>query len=218
MEQRGGVFLAENEDRDADGAVTFLATFRGYHDAGAGGIQEEVSELALNEAISWARARAARVWIRLADSGYYAAGEEVDGDTPPWQPRDLPELTRRRPKGEEWRDRSEDEPPIMWSTTVHLTPPTIDHAAEFDAIVERVAQEAGAAWSADALEAAVADIRQQQQSGTSTGWVTYHHPGYRLTLRVNAATAESARRAALDRVSAPEGWRAEPWVEARPTA
>jgi hypothetical protein len=217
MPGRGEVFLAENQEDEPGGAVIFLGTFSGYHDAGPDGIVGEISDLSAEEAIAWGRARASRVWIRLGESDYFDASEvPVEGE-PRWPPPELPELTRRRPPGQEWRDRPEDAEPIRWRVTLHLIPSELVRSPSFDATVEGIAIQAGAEWTADSMEAALAEIHRQDLAGEGrSGWVTYHRPGYRLTMQVTAPTARAARRAALDLVSAPAGWRVDPDIETLP--
>ena len=99
------------------------------------------------------------------------------------------------------------------------SPPKVSRSAGFDAVVERIATDSGGEWSADPLEAALGDIRRQQrEQGIPTSWTTYHPPGYRITVTVSAADADSAQPRAVQLLDVPSGWRVDPQFDVKPTA
>jgi hypothetical protein len=108
----GTVFIAENED--PDDWMLLTARFRGHLDSGRR-IEAEFDDLSAAEAIAWGRERCAVVLIRTGDSDYYSAGEynPDPAECPRWPPEGL-RLERRRPRGFEALDNSEDDPPVLW--------------------------------------------------------------------------------------------------------
>jgi hypothetical protein len=106
---------------------------------------------------------------------------------------------------------------MQWMVTTHLMPPTVIRSASTDAVVEQVARALEGDWSAEPLEAALADIhRQKSERGTSFGWTTYHPPGYRITFRVTAANPTEARDVAATRLVLPNGWSVDSAIDIRP--
>jgi hypothetical protein len=95
-------------------------------------------------------------------------------------------------------------------------PPQVRRSSSYDAVVAEAAQALGGEWSAEPLEAALADIRRQRpEQGGSFGWSTFHQPGYRITFRAIAADADEARDVAAT-MSLPDGWRVDPGIDVRP--
>jgi hypothetical protein len=88
---------------------------------------------------------------------------------------------------------------MRWTVTAHLMPPRVNRLPTLHALDEGIARRAGGEWNAEPLEAALIDIRRQKpEGGGPFPWTTYHRPGYRITVPVAAADAESARHLALD--------------------
>jgi hypothetical protein len=117
------VWISEDEDPFEPEGGMLLGTFSGHLDRGGSAPADRFEGLPVEEAIAWGRARAERVYLRFGRSGYYSAGARKSREFPAWPPPDLPPLARRRPPGEEWRDRTEADEPIPWRVDVHLIPP-----------------------------------------------------------------------------------------------
>jgi hypothetical protein len=106
---------------------------------------------------------------------------------------------------------------MQWVVTAHLMPPKVSRSASYDAIVEQVARVVDGEWSAEPLEAALADVRGLQlKNEASCGWTTYHPPGYRITFRVSAPNVAEARDIAASMAVPPDGWRVDSEIELRP--
>jgi hypothetical protein len=191
------VYVAEEEEHadDLSDDRWLLGTFEGHLDGGRG-IAEEFRGLSAGEAIAWARARAARVLIRLGDGGYYAAGEKAGPDEPIWPPANLPPLVRRRPESERWKDRSETDPPIEWVVPLLVVPPRFPASSEDIDEAMRVAAEA----------AGVEPPRPLGETG--------YEPGEGVPFRVLARTRNEAVAIAAAQCPVPEGWTADALVYA----
>lgn len=97
------------EDSAEDDFLLAPARFSGYIDLGPG---ERVEGAALDEALRWARARAAMVLVRLWDSDYLSAGERnPDSERFAQWPAEGLRVRPRRPRGLEVLDNTEAAPP-----------------------------------------------------------------------------------------------------------
>lgn len=216
----GTVFIAEDEDSvftgsDVDHFLT--GRFSGHLEKG-NRIWDSFEDVSLEEALAWARERAARIVVRVGYGPAYAIGFESES-RPPW-PRDgLAAPVRRRAPDEEWKDRTDADPDATWQATVGLAPPapsvgqTDDRRRpEWDELVASLAKELGATWSASNLDGWFAVVRsaarRARQSPTGeAGWTTFHSRQYEIYMTVCAPTATRARLAAEARVPPlPVGW------------
>ena len=123
------VYIGENAD--PDDLMLWTGRFRGYLDRGRR-CEAEFDDLSAEDAIAWGRARCAVVLIRLGDGDYYSAGElNPDPDElPEWPPEGL-RLERRRVRGFEALDNTEDDPPVLWDVRIGAT--GIEAGSEDDA-------------------------------------------------------------------------------------
>jgi hypothetical protein len=113
----GTVWIAEDVDRMD--SLLLTGRFSGYLERG-GRTRDQFEDLEAEEAISWGRARAAKVLIRTGDSGcYFSAGERNPDphEYPDWSPAGL-RLERRRPRGFEALDNIESDPPALWDVRI----------------------------------------------------------------------------------------------------
>jgi hypothetical protein len=199
-------FLAEVEEHD--GPERWLTgRFRCAADDELG------PELALEEALAWARSRARRIQLRLGEGEPYSAGSDPVPGLPAWPPDDLPPLVRRRPSDERWRDRTDADPPIAWRVEATLRPPG-DAVPEREAVrtvVAAAAERAGAdSWDSDALDQLRADVDQARREAGGAeefGWTSYGAPEGRAVFTVVASTPAAAEADVARRVQAPAGWR-----------
>jgi hypothetical protein len=217
------VFIVEAEDASPswEDGVWLTGRFEG-HLEGRSSLLESFEDLPLEEALAWGRARAGRVLIRHGDEPdvHYSAGTEHPPGTPRWPPAALPPLVGRRHPSDRWRDRTDDDPPIPWRVELLLVPPadrrTLEElTANRDGwAVEgaRIADAAGATFSAEPLDTFIADLMaaQRRAGGGEFGWASYGGINFVLELDVEAATLGRAHEAALARLALPPGWRAEP--------
>jgi len=113
------VYIGENAD--PDDLMLWTGRFRGYLDRGRR-CEAEFDDLSAEEAIAWGRERCAVVLIRVGDGDYYSAGElNPDPDElPQWPPEGL-RLERRRVRGFEALDNTEDDPPVLWDVRIGAT-------------------------------------------------------------------------------------------------
>jgi hypothetical protein len=212
----GVVWISEDEDPFEPEGGMLLGTFSGHLDLGGPARADTFEGLTAEEAIAWGRARAGSVYIRFGRSGYYSAGARQSSEFPPWPPPDLPPLVRRRPPGEEWRDRTEADDPIPWRVDVHLAPPDWNteelagERAQWEKIVAAVAAESGAdGWDADQIDGFFADLaaaRARSGGAEEFAWMSRHNPCFDLHLSVQAPTQAIAIEQGLARSSVPEGW------------
>ena len=78
-------------------------------------LADTIEDASLDEVLAWARARSDVVLIRLWDGDYFSAGEvnPHPDEYPEWTgPPEPPR--RRRPRGLEALDNTEDDPPVPW--------------------------------------------------------------------------------------------------------
>jgi hypothetical protein len=168
--------------------------------------------LTLEQALSWARARAPEVQIRCGRGDYHSAGEVNPSGLPEWPPPDAPErFTRRRPPEQGWRERGEGDPPVEWRIELLLAPPNPDHMRttkrwEAERIVEQAAGAAGAdQWDAEPLDAHLDD--GETVAPPNIGLAGPHPPAFRLHLQVFASTSPQAEESARNRLpKLPPGW------------
>lgn len=200
--RKGIVWLTEDEDEG------FLeGTFSGFHDLDPR-LGEECFGLPLPEALAWARERADQVCVELGDHRRFSAGAKPLPDFPAWPPDDLPEPVRRRPPGQEWRDRTEADAPIDWTVTAWIARAD-GRLGEDDELIRALAERAGAVrWDRKGLDGVLADM-PQARGDEAVGWFSYHRPAYRLVFTAGAPTADQAQALVSGRLDLPAGWVAE---------
>jgi hypothetical protein len=168
--------------------------------------------LRLDEALTWARARAPEVQIRYGRGDYHSAGEINPAGLPEWPSPDMPaRLIRRRPPEQAWRERSEGDPPVEWRVELLLVPPNVDHMATAkrwaaEEIVEDAARSAGAIrWDAAPLDAYLEQGSDAQTP--SIGLAGANPPAFRIHLWGFASTSVQAEESARGRLpKLPPGW------------
>jgi hypothetical protein len=220
----GTVWITEQDLDDESPArgTVWTGRFGAWHDLGDGAAAARLDDATAAEAVSWGRERAPHVWIRLGDSDYFAAGDghAPDDDAPRWDPALAP--ARRRPPGEQWRDRAEDAEPIDWLVEVDLSPPHIRPRPDWEAKVARIAARGGASgWRArgDADDGRVGgwvEIPERFEDrawlildrGGVSGWGRFEATSYRLAFTLPAATVVHAMEYALDRCLVEPSWAA----------
>jgi hypothetical protein len=168
------------------------------------GEDSSIDGLSLTDAVAWAREHGDEIVLRIGDR---AAG-------PPPDP--LPQLVRRRLASEEWKDRTDADPPITWTVAMLVSPrlrveEVIARRAELDAAAAAVGADA---VSGEQIDTFIADVQAARAAGTP-GFTTYGNLFYELRFDgVVAATEEGAVAAVEPRCRALEGWvrggRAEP--------
>ena len=202
---KGAVWMSE----DLEGGC-LLGTFSGVHDTGGARPRAEFSDLPIEEALAWARARADRVCVEIVSTRYSAGARPLD-DYPAWPPPDLPALVRRRPPGEEWRDRTDEDAPIAWAVVawVERTDGSIPRRADWDPAIAALAARAGAdGWDTEELDASIAAMERalrRAKPGEAVGWFSYGHAAYRLRFTVEAPTRARALEAIRRRCVPPDG-------------
>jgi hypothetical protein len=221
---RGTVWIGEDVASDDErGGVLYTGRFSAHHDTGRG-LAEELTDAAADDAIAWGRERAPLVWIRLADGDWLAAGSGHETWAERWAP--AASVSRRRPAGEEWRDRPEDAERVAWSVQVDLTPPYAEPRPDWDEQVARIAARGGASgWRARRLMtgATPGEGWFAHDGEDNTGRATLRAPvdgpdagldltTYRLDFSLDAATAVHAMEYGLDRCLVPRGWAAVAWA------
>jgi hypothetical protein len=115
----GTVLIAEQGDPDDLFMLTGL--FGGYLERDDD-LVDEFEDLSAEQAIAWGRERAAVVLIRAGDSDYYSAGVENPDQLPEWLSSPSA-LGRRRVRGFEALDNTEDDPPVLWDVRVEAKSP-----------------------------------------------------------------------------------------------
>ena len=203
--KRGTVFIAEDTDYEPFEGEVHLGTFSA-HQEGEHALLDVIDGVPLDDALAWGRERSAIVLVRLADSGYFWAGDEPVEGCPRW-----PEgrrVERRRPPGEEWRDRAPGDEPIRWWVEVDLKPPSVTPRPDWAEDVARLAGRAGALrWgrgSADVGDGA-AVLHHDGPAGAAHGCEPV---GFVVEVEELAATAPAAMRSAIARCAVPDGWTA----------
>ena len=153
----------------------------------------------LPEAVAWAREHARHVTVEFEEERY--AGAAL-----PDPVLERAALGRRRRPGEEWLDRTPEDPPIEWLLELEVHPPDLEDsgpARERQDAIAAVAAEAlreagfdGVEMSAGSLDAGLADI-DEQTAGIEgdAGWTTSFSLAYELTGTAWANT----RRQVLER-------------------
>jgi hypothetical protein len=189
------VWIAEDTEPTEDGEY-LTGRFYGHVDDGDR-IADAFEDLSLDEAVAWGRARADRVLIRIGH-GRHVPVEEADLTPPP----------RRRIPSEEWKDRTEADPPIAWAVDVMLSPP--DPRVRQDEVVAGIAEAAGGRWDAEPLEGRLAETDAQRGQEV---YVLSHSASYRVRLRLEAPTHDQAVAAARARCDPPAGWRVAAFAE-----
>ena len=118
---------------------------------------------------------------------------------------------RRRPPGEEWRDRTDDDAPIAWAVVawVERADRSIPERADWDGAVATLAAQAGAdSWDTEELDASIAAMERalrRAKPGEAAGWFSYGHAAYRLRFTVEAPTRARALEAIRRRCVPPDG-------------
>lgn len=133
--------LTEVVDHDEFGGEVFTGRFTTSCSNGRGsdgGQAVGLPEAPIDEALSWAKARATRILVVLGDGTTLNAANE---------PSDVLETFdraaftgRRRPDGQAWRDRTDDDPPVTWQVYVELmmfSPETQDARGAARARIDR---------------------------------------------------------------------------------
>ena len=212
----GTVWIAEDLEPGDDGLFC-TGTFRAHLDRDDA-VADSIEEVSADEAIAWGRARADRVYIRLAESDYFAAGAVEHPEFPGWPPRDLPPLVRRRVSNERWKDRTPDDASIEWQVDVRLLPHWVgpdlrSRRAEWCATVSEIAERAGAAsWSSEPLDGFLRDA-ERASDRDSNAFYTPHEPALTLTFRVHASTMAEAAADATSTIELPADWTLSAQVE-----
>ena len=207
---RRTVWIAEDFESE-DGDWFDLGRFSGFLDED-GHIVEQFSDLSAEEAIVWGRARAVRVFIRGGGFDYHSAGEERGLEMPAWPPAGLPELVRRRPLEDAWKDRTDDDAPIDWRVTVCLTRTSLASTFEhdWDEQIAALAVAVGAdGWDRELLdesERARQAAARRAEPGQSYGWFSYVPAAWRIVMTERAPCRARAIEQAQARVAAPAGW------------
>jgi hypothetical protein len=203
--RKGAVWMSE----DLEGGH-LLGTFSGVHDTGGARPRDAFSDLPIEDALAWARARADYVCVEIVYTRY-SAGAKPLSDYPEWPPHDLPALVRRRPPGEEWRDRTDDDAPIAWAVVawVERADCSVPERADWDGAVAALAAQAGAdSWDTEELDASIAAMERalrRAKPGEAAGWVSWGHAAYRLRFTVKAPTRARALEAIRRRCVPPDG-------------
>lgn len=123
----GTVFIAELLDPEEQFTLTGL--FAG-HLEGDDDLAGEFEDLPADEAIAWGRERAGVVLIRTGDSDYYSAGVDNPEQLPEW-PLSAAPLGRRRVRGFEALDNTEDDTPVLWDVRVEAKSPGLGRIKPF---------------------------------------------------------------------------------------
>jgi hypothetical protein len=203
--QRGTVFIAEDTDFEPFEGEVYLGTFSA-HLEGEHALLDAVDGVTLDEALAWGRERSDTVLLRLADSGYFWAGDEPVEGCPRWP--DGHGVRRRRPSGEEWRDRAPGDEPIRWWVQVDLKPPLVRPRPDWAAAVRALAVRADALrWGRGSAEIGAGAMLSDERRGprARAGWEPV---GFVIELEELAPTAGAAMRAAVARCAVPDGWTA----------
>lgn len=114
--------LAEVVDHDEFGGEVFTGRFTATCADGRGADGRQTTgprEAPIDEALSWATTRATRVLVVLGDGTALNAGDEASDVLGAFDRAAF--SGRRRPDGQEWRDRTDDDPPTTWQVYVELT-------------------------------------------------------------------------------------------------
>ena len=216
-DRSGTVFIAEDEESSFNGTDFdhyLTGRFAGYLDQG-NRMGESFEGLSLDEALDWARKRADRIVVRVGRGPEYALGF-ASAAREAWPPGGVAQPVRRRVPEQAWKDRTDADPDATWQATLALAPPESETAdqrrPEWDDVVVSVADDLGATWSADNLDAWFVVMRSAQRRARRSpsgeaGWATHHTRAYEIEMTVRAPTASRARATALARMPRlPDGW------------
>lgn len=169
------VWIAEDLDPDELGLYT--GRFHGHLDHTDR--IEEFDDLSVDDAITWARARASVVLIRAGDYDYHSAGANnpAPEELPAWPPADL-ELGRRRARGFEALDNTESDDPVLWDVRIEAElPDHLDPRLFHDAIRDHPATrdvQAPAPGYHDASAALLVETSTIQQANTLASAIADH--------------------------------------------
>ncbi|MDA0172150.1 hypothetical protein OJ998_23810 [Solirubrobacter taibaiensis] len=206
-ERTGTVFLTEDVDF-ADDAALYLGTFSGYHDRDQQTLRraDSINQATAADALAWARARTDRILICAAgDPEYQWAGTEPIDDLQRWP--DDRTLERRRPVGEEWRDRQPSEAPMDWAVELELNPVWLDQerdAPDLDDIAE-LARAAGAhEWGPGHITLPAATSAHVIRPVYGRKGVFVH--AFRVAFTITTPTVAEAMQDAIERLDAPRRW------------
>ena len=153
------------------------------------GREEEFDSL--EAAVAWAREHARHVSVDFEE-------ERHELPLPP-EVHARAALGRRRRQGEEWLDRTPEDPPIEWLVELEVTPAELIPNDEVATVAVEALREAGhddLEMSREELDAGLADIDEQVagQEG-EVGWTT----GHSLAYEVSATVFASTRRQVVER-------------------
>ena len=197
------MWFVEDEDFDFDDGETYLGTFSGHVETRTS-MGEQVEGLTAEEAIAWGRARGDVVLMRLADGQeYLSAGDKHPAEFGRWPPPEP--VVRRRPAGQQWRDRTDTDAPVVWAVDLVLAVPLDTPVGEHAAAV-RVRARRGLPRVSPAEV-----LRVDLTHGNHHGY-TFPQVPHRVELDVEAPTARVAAQRAVELFVAPDSWTVEAWV------
>lgn len=200
------VFIAEDiESDDMFNGDVYSGLFSGHVDRGrAPKKADEIYGVTAQKAISWGRERASRVLIHEVESDYYSAGEEDVDDYPTWP--EGRQVSRRRPPGQEWRDRAPGDASLRWAIDVELQPVSTEPRRDWSEAVAGLAREAGAAeWGPGSPRVDFRTVATTARKSRATRG-RMDPIGHRMLLHIDAATVHEAMDAAIELVTAPKQW------------
>lgn len=217
------VWLREIQDVDEEGHLVLTGLFDGTLDEP--GVLEERRDLPFGDALEWAQACTEVIYVDVEDERYSIGARTRSHHSA--MPADVAARLgqgRRRPPGDAWIDRDQDSPPMRWEIAVTLSPDELerDRRAEQEGVVASVVRRLEVegcrrvTWSADSLDAGLADIDAQCEAAgrpEAYGWVTRHSLAFGVSAVADAPThrllLERIRPAVLAEVQAATGRR--PW-------
>jgi hypothetical protein len=205
MGRRRIAWIAEDVGDDEQGGPMALGVFSAHVEGDdlPEGFESGPDEVSIDDALSWARARADVVVVRYdspsTGTTHFSAGPRQpkwpEAPLPAWPPPDL-DLSRRRLS--EWRhlDRNPDDPPISWDVVVTITQgwgdPVHGFAADFAARLDNRAGVEVVDWVAGPG----GGLRPEDLQGV----VAYYEPPGNVAanalVRVEASTVAQAEEAA----------------------
>jgi hypothetical protein len=192
------LYVAWIEELERDGRLLgrFTARLERTRDERPRVAVEHATDLAIDDALAWARERAGLVLVRFGRrTGWWSAGATPHWAYPAWPPHDLPPLVER-PFAEHW------------TVTFWLRPDDLGAAdrERWDPAVAASAADARLGWDATCLEHHLADMRPD---GYGTAWP----PEYRVYCVEQAPDARAAEEQASARYAPPEGFRVRTTVQ-----
>jgi hypothetical protein len=208
------VAWVEEQSRDGDGRLLGSFTARAERDVHASERVEieRVTDLGVDAAISWARARAGLVVVRFGRrEEYWSAGATPHWGYPSWPPPDLPPLIERPAPARSWITEPPGEP-VYWAVTFWLTPPDLSAADDlsvretWDIAIALSAASSRLRWDATSLQSHLADKLRARADHDDGGYLTMWSPEYRVYLIEKADNAASAERQAGTRFVPPAGF------------